>query len=204
MKRLFILSISLLFIAMSFVGCVQSVTETGNPCPLGDCTEQPSLLPNDPGDVGDPPDMANPDPADDEEDDLDWYVLEADRLYIAISDGWTLINQNRGGAWQSVTFKDSRAQSSAVLVQWHELDFSDMTAEEFANEYSPGSPFLLVPAGEVGAGMLAEEAISDADGSTSRNYLTTLGNYAVNVKVDYYPAAEDDVEFFLTHIVDSH
>jgi hypothetical protein len=210
MKRLSLLLIFLFVVMLSFVGCSR-VTETGNPCPLGDCVERPNQLPDDPVGSQEPPDAASPAP-DEEEDDLDWYEIKENALYVAVPDAWAIIqpdawdvmNSGVSAQWPSVVFthSDDNGKLSYVIIKWQSIG-ADYSVEDFADMYFSSSSFSSVSAGEVGAGMLVS-GLHTGYGEVTGNYLTVVGDYGLNIIVRYYSTTEDDVELFLSHIVDSH
>jgi len=216
MKRMSLLLIFLFVVVVSFIGCTQSVTETGNPCPLGDCVGGPGYQPDDQRDdpSDQPADAAGQDPAedDDDEDDLDWYEIKTNALYVAVPDEWSIIypnawdvmNSGASADWPSVVFSyyDVYDKLSYVIIKWQSVG-TDYSVRDFADIYFSSSSFSYVSAGEVGAGMLVS-GLQSSHNKVTGNYLTVVGDYGLNIIVSYYPTTEDDVEFFLSHIVDSH
>ncbi len=203
--------LGILLIALTLCACPQKVTETGNPCPGGDCIGSP--VGEEPPVVGDPdaptaPSMEGEDQEGEDDEDEDestklssWYDVEVGGFSVGYPEGWMLVDEGTGDGWASATFlQEESDRPSRVFLQWYEAADTQEGEEAFAARVLPGVRFTRLPEGAIGEGMLAGPSTQGAEGRTQRLYLTHAGSRFVTVMAYSFPEDGADLRHILEHI----
>ncbi|MCK5642363.1 MAG: hypothetical protein KAJ19_16265, partial [Gammaproteobacteria bacterium] len=150
MKKLIALLFAIIM-ACTLASCKHMVTETGSPCPPGECPSVPQARPPDEGGdeaeespvEGEPQPQGDAAEADEEEKTLRWYHDSASKLYIGYPQSWGIEEEDSSGSLHWVKITNGLPWPTRVTVQWEVLEVAPSSLLVYARNNFPDADFIV-------------------------------------------------------------
>lgn len=176
------------FILAGTIACKEPVTETGNPCPSGDCSTTADDHGGDDGGEEGPPQAAPPAACDDEKAALLEYEDPLFGAVVRYPSCWTAKADESNDSVSSVTLSDGRAKASTAVVAIEGHDKAQ-SAFALARKAHPDCSLTVSTAGAL-KGYECAEASPGVHGGDVRDLFFCKGTVSLQITAELFDSGE--------------